>query len=129
GCESEPYLELDTEDQVEVLRAFQQTWEEAVRRFDGTVVQGDDQGLLACFGYPVVHEDAAGRAARAALALLEQLKALRDQIRCEHELEVEPWVALHTGSALVEVGEGGVSLAGEARNGAARRRDGAEPGQ
>ncbi|HJZ90454.1 MAG TPA: protein kinase, partial [Gemmataceae bacterium] len=132
GCdlfESETYLELDTEDQVEVLRAFQQTCEEAVRRFDGTVVQGDDQGLLACFGYPVVHEDAAGRAARAALALLEQLKALRDQIRREHELEMEPWVALHTGSALVEVGEGGVSLAGEARNVAARLRDGAEPGQ
>src|SRR5262245_630227 len=79
GCdlfESEAYLELDPEDQAEVRRAFRQASEPAVGRFDGTVVQGDDQGLLACFGYPVVHEDAAGRAARAALALLEQLKAL-----------------------------------------------------
>src|SRR5262249_47459392 len=52
-----------------------------------------------------------------------------DQIRREHQLEMEPWVALHTGPALVEVKEDGVSLAGEARNVAARLRDGAEPGQ
>lgn len=37
--ESEAYLGLDTEDQVQVLRAFQQACEQAVRHFDGTVVQ------------------------------------------------------------------------------------------
>ena len=74
GCdlfESEAYLELDAEDQARMLRAFQQPCEQAVRRFDGTVVQCNEQGLLACFGYPVAHEDAARRAARAGLGLLE----------------------------------------------------------
>ena len=36
-------------------------------QFDGTVVQCNEQGLLACFGYPVAYEDAARRAARAGL--------------------------------------------------------------
>ena len=45
-----------------MLRAFQQACEQAVRRFDGTVVQCNEQGLLACFGYPVAYEDAARRA-------------------------------------------------------------------
>ena len=79
GCdlfESEAYLGLETEDQAQVLRAFQQACEQAVRHFDGTVVQCNEQGLLACFGYPVAYEDAARRAARAGLRLLDEVKAL-----------------------------------------------------
>ena len=79
GCdlfESEAYLGLDAEDQAQVLRAFQQACEQAVRHFDGTVVQCNEQGLLACFGYPVAYEDAARRAARAGLRLLDDVKAL-----------------------------------------------------
>jgi serine/threonine protein kinase len=66
GCDlfdSEAYLGLDTEDQAQLLRAIQQACEQAVRRFDGTVVQCNEQGLLACFGYPVAFEDAARRRA------------------------------------------------------------------
>ena len=37
-------------------------------RFDGTVVQCNEQGVLVCFGYPVAFEDAARRAARPASA-------------------------------------------------------------
>ncbi len=49
GCEmfeAEAYLELDAEDQAEVLQAFQRQCDQTVRRFDGTVVQCDEQGLL-----------------------------------------------------------------------------------
>jgi hypothetical protein len=56
--ESETYLTLDTEDQAQILHAFQRTGEHAVRHFDGTVVQCNEHGLLACFGFPVAHEDA-----------------------------------------------------------------------
>jgi serine/threonine protein kinase len=51
GCElfeSEAYLRLETEDQAQLLRTFQQGCEHAVRHFDGTVVQCNEQGLLAC---------------------------------------------------------------------------------
>ena len=76
--ESDAYLALDAEDQARVLRAFQTACEQVVGQFGGAVVQCTDQGLLACFGFPVAYEDAAGRAARAGLALLEALKALEN---------------------------------------------------
>ena len=124
GCslfESEAYLEdLDAEDQARMLRAFQQACEQAVFRFDGTVVQCNEEGLLACFGYPVAYEDAARRAALAGLGLLEDLKALGERLRRGHELELNPWVGIHTGPAVVEAGEESVSLVGEARNVAVR---------
>jgi serine/threonine protein kinase/TolB-like protein/tetratricopeptide (TPR) repeat protein len=133
GCdlfESEAYLDgLDAEDQARVLRAFQQACADAVGRFDGTVVRCNEQGLLACFGYPVAYEDAAGRAARTGLALLEDLKALAERFRREQKLELYPWVGLHTGPAVVEAGESTVSLVGEARSVAVRLEDVAAAGQ
>jgi predicted ATPase/class 3 adenylate cyclase len=132
GCdlfESEAYLVLDTEDQAQILRAFQEACAQAVRRFDGTVVQCNEQGLLACFGYPVAFEDAARRAATTGLGLLDDLKALGGQLFQRHHLEPNPWVGLHTGPAIVEVKEDAVSLVGEARNVAIRLKDVAAPGR
>jgi class 3 adenylate cyclase/tetratricopeptide (TPR) repeat protein len=133
GCDlfkAEAYLEdLDAEDQAKVLRAFQQACEEAARRFDGTVVQCDERGLLACFGYPVAYEDGARRAAHTGLGLLEDLKKLGERLRRQHKLELNACVGLHTGPAVVEATEDAVSLVGEARNVAVRLEDVAAPGQ
>jgi class 3 adenylate cyclase/predicted ATPase len=133
GCslfESEAYLEnLDAEDQARMLRAFQQPCEQAVHRFDGTTVQCNEEGLLACFGYPVAYEDAAHRAALTGLALLEDLKALGERLHLGQTLELNPWVGIHTGPAVVEAGEESVSLVGEARIVAVRLKDVAEDGQ
>jgi TOMM system kinase/cyclase fusion protein len=127
--ESEAYLELEAEDQAEVLQAFQLACEEAVRQFDGTIVQCSEQGLLVCFGYPVAYEDGARRAALTGLGLLENLRGVGEQIRRRHKLELNPWVCLHTGSAVVESKEGVVSLVGEARNVAVRLEGVAAPSQ
>ena len=133
GCglfESEEYLEnLDAEGQARVMRAFQQACEQAVRQCDGTVVQCSEEGLLACFGYPVAYEDAAHRAVRTGLVILEDLNALGERLRREQRLELNPWVGIHTGPAVVEAGEESVSLVGEARNVAIRLEDLAEPGR
>ena len=132
GCnlfESEAYLEgLDAEDQVKVQHAFQQECAQAVHRFGGAVVQCNEQGLLACFGYPVAYEDAARRAANAGLGMLDDMKALGDRLRRERQLELSPWVGLHTGLVVVEVKEDAISLGGEARNVAVRLEDVAAPG-
>jgi class 3 adenylate cyclase/tetratricopeptide (TPR) repeat protein len=131
GCElfeSEAYLGLDPEDQAQVLGAIQQAWEQAVRRFDGTVVQCNEQGLLACFGYPVAYEDAAHRAARAGLGLVDGLKSIGGQLLHGHKLGPSPWVGLHTGPAIVEVKQDTVSLVGEARNVAVRLKQVADSG-
>ena len=133
GCElfdSEAYLGgIDAEDQARVLRDFQQSCEQVARRFDGTIVQCNEEGLLVCFGYPVAHEDAARRAAQTGLAILDDLKALGEQLGRERQMELGPWVAIHTGPAVVETGENAVTLVGEARSVAVRLRDGAERGQ
>ncbi len=131
GCklfESEAYLELDAEDQASVVHAFQQYCEQAVRRFDGTVVQCNAQGLLVCFGYPVAYEDAAPRAARSGIAIVEDMTALGEEVRREHKLELGPWVGIHTGPVVVEAKEDAVALVGEARNVAVRLEDEAAPG-
>jgi serine/threonine protein kinase/predicted ATPase len=128
--ESEAYLEtLDAEDQAKVLQTFEQICERAVRGLDGAVVQCNEQGFLACFGYPVAYEDAARRAARAGLRMLDELKDLGDQLRRKHQLELNPWVGIHTGPAVVETKGEAVSLVGEARNSALRLGDVAVPGQ
>ena len=133
GCslfEYESYLEdRDADDQAEVLRAFRQACEQAVRRFEGSLVQCNAEGLLACYGYPVAYEDAAHRAALTGLGLLEDLKALGERLRREHKLDLNPWIGIHTGPAVVEAGEESVSLVGEARNVAVRLGDVAAPGQ
>jgi class 3 adenylate cyclase/tetratricopeptide (TPR) repeat protein len=132
GCdlfESEAYLGLDPEDQAQVLRAIQHACEQAVQRFDGTVVQCNEQGLLACFGYPVAYEDAARRSACAGLGLLDDLKALSGQLLHGHNLDPNPWVGLHTGPAIGEVKDEAVTLVGEARNVAVRLKEVAASGQ
>ncbi len=127
--ESEAYLELDPEDQAKLAHDFQQVCSAAVRPFGGTLVQCNEQGLLVCFGYPVAFEDAARRAARSALGLMDALKSLGEQLRREHNLEMNAWVGLHTGPAIVETTEDAVTLVGEARTVALRLEDAASPGE
>jgi serine/threonine protein kinase/predicted ATPase len=124
--ESEAYLGLESEDQAQTLRAFREVCDRAVGQFDGTVLQCDEQGLLACFGYPVAHEDAARRAAGAGLRLVGDLAAPGRQLPA---VAARPWVVLHTGPAIVELKDGLVSLVGDARNVAVRLKDVAVPGQ
>ena len=132
GCElfeSDAYLEnLDAEAQADVLRDFQQACEQAVRRFEGTIVQCNSQGVVVCFGYPVAFEDAARRAAQTGIGILEDLIVVVERLRRELALELNPWVGIHTGAAIVEMGENAISLVGEARNVATRLEDVAEPG-
>jgi serine/threonine protein kinase len=127
--ESEVYLELDSEDQARVLQAFQERCEETVRLFGGTVVQCTEKGLVACFGFPVAYEDAAGRAARTGLALVGGTKIPNERFRRADPLDLNPWVGIHTGPAIVEFKDGAVSLVGEARNVALRLEDVAIAGQ
>ena len=133
GCEmfeAEEYLEnLDAEDQAKVQQIFQQACEQAVRRFDGTIVQCNEQGLLVCFGYPVAYEDGAARAVQTGLDLLENLSDLGGRLGNLPKLDLNPWVGIHTGPAVVQVVEDAITLVGEARQVAVRLEDVAAPGE
>ena len=93
------------------------------------MVQCDERGLLACFGYPIAFENAARRAARTGFGILENMKALGEQLRKDHALELSVWVGMHTGPAVVESGETSISLVGEARNVVLRLDGVAAPGE
>ena len=66
--------QLDPEELREVVRAYQETCTEVIRRYDGHVAQHLGDGLLVYFGYPMAHEDDAARAVRAGLEIIQALR-------------------------------------------------------
>jgi class 3 adenylate cyclase len=63
--------QLDPEDLREIIRRYQQTCAEVIRRYEGYVAQYLGDGLLVYLGYPAAHEDDAVRAVRAGLEIIE----------------------------------------------------------
>ena len=98
-----------------------------IQRYDGHIAQYLGDGLLVYFGYPAAHEDAAQRAVRAGLGIVEAVQSLRPKLA--HPMRIR--VGIHTG--LVVVGEVGVGTkreqlaVGEAPNTAARLQGVAAP--
>jgi len=74
---------------------------EAVRRYDGYVVQSTGDGIFALFGAPVAHEDHPQRALYAALRLQEELKRYSDRMRQEGRLPLQARVGVNTGELVV----------------------------
>src|SRR5262249_42029573 len=62
---------LDSGERDLLLGRWQQLCEEAVERYQGTVLTSAGSGLMVCFGYPVAFEDAAYRAVQAGLRILK----------------------------------------------------------
>lgn len=60
---------LDAEDAYNLLSAFVATMTDAVKRFNGTVVNELGDGMMAVFGAPLSQEDHAVRGCLAALAI------------------------------------------------------------
>ncbi|GBD43130.1 Adenylate cyclase 2 [bacterium HR40] len=69
--------EHDPEALQQLLRGLRRLCSDCVHRYDGVVTQFLGDGILACFGYPLAHEDDAERAVRAALALLRAVAERR----------------------------------------------------
>ncbi len=80
-----------------MLRAFLETCEKAVQQFGGTIVQSSEEGLVACLGFPLAYEDAAGRAAQTGLAILEGITIRGKRIPIAEGLPLDPWIEIHTG--------------------------------
>ena len=75
--------QLDPEDLRQVLRAYQETCADVIRRFEGYIAQYLGDGLLAYFGYPQAHEDGAQRAVHAGLGILEAMRAFQTHLERE----------------------------------------------
>jgi len=123
--------QLDPEDLRDVVRAYQQTCAEVIRRFDGHIAQYLGDGLLVYLGYPQAHEDDARRAVYTGLEILAAMQRLNTRLERERHVRLAVRLGIHTG--LVVVGEMGGSgrqeqlALGETPNVAARLQGLAAP--
>lgn len=67
---------LDPEDLQDVIRRFLDVCGQAIGRFDGYIAKYMGDGMLVYFGYPHAHENDAGRAVHAGLAILDAVRML-----------------------------------------------------
>src|SRR6478609_2818599 len=118
----------------ETLRAIMGRWFEAMRtvleRHDGSVEKFIGDAVVAVFGIPVVHEDDALRAVRAAAEMQVALTRLNEALEAERGLEIAMRVGVNTGAVVVgDARAGGSRATGDAVNVAARLQQAADPGE
>jgi class 3 adenylate cyclase len=125
--------QLDPEDWHAVVLAYQATCTEVIQRFDGYIAQYLGDGLLIYFGYPHAQEDAAQRAVRSGLEIVEAMGALHTRLARDYGVRLAVRLGIHTGLVMVgAVGGAGrqEQLAfGETPNVAARLQSLAGPNQ
>jgi class 3 adenylate cyclase/tetratricopeptide (TPR) repeat protein len=119
---------LDPEDMGRLIKRYQDACAGAIARFDGYIAKFMGDGVLAYFGYPQAHEDAAERSIRAALAITETV----GQIERSDGVTLQTRVGIATGLVVVGdiIGSGAAreeSIVGETPNLAARLQALAEP--
>jgi len=92
---------IDAGDLPEVLREVMpevhRICAEAVARFEGHLVRQVANGALACFGYPVAHEDDSRRAVRAALEIRAGVRGLGARAAQEMQVRLSLRAGVHTG--------------------------------
>ena len=116
---------LDAEDWRTLVNAYLDEASAAVTGLGGHVLKKLGDGLMALFGYPVVQENDAERAVRAALAIQRALAELNARNASKAAPELSARIGLDSGQVVVEAtGE----VFGEAPNIAARVQSAAEPG-
>ncbi|MCH8995270.1 MAG: zinc-ribbon domain-containing protein [Chloroflexi bacterium] len=74
---------------------------DAVHRYEGTVTQFTGDGVIALFGAPIAHEDAARRAVAAALEMQRSLDEYAADVKQRHTIECRFRVGLNTGPVVV----------------------------
>src|SRR5262245_35064923 len=119
---------FDAEDLRDIMRAYQAACAGVVARFDGHLAQFLGDGVLAYFGYPQAHEDAAERAVRAALGIVKAVGQLAPHAsgRLSARLGIATGMVV-VGKVMDAQGVSELSAIGETPNLAARLQASAEP--
>ena len=116
--------QLDPEDYHARVVAYQTACHEVIARYAGHIAQYLGDGVLAYFGYPTAHEDAAVCAVRSGLEIVTAVS----EIKVTPPLQVR--IGIHTGPVVGEIGAGEHTerlALGETPNIAARVQGVAEP--
>ena len=124
--ESEPEVIQD------VFVLYRRVAAETIEELGGRVLQFQGDGVVACFGYPVAHEDDARRAVLAGLRLVERMEHAGIELKRLHDIEPAIRVGVHSGTVVIAGLASGVidgsALAGSVPNVAARVQGETQPG-
>ena len=93
--------DLDPEEARAIVDPALRIMVDAVRRYDGYVVQSTGDGIFALFGAPVAHEDHPQRGLYAALKLQEELKRYSAKVLAEGGTPIQGRVGINTGEVVV----------------------------
>lgn len=88
---------LDPEDLREIIRAYQGACAGAIVRFEGHVTRFVGDGVLACFGYRLAHEDDAERCVLAGCMIVDSVRKLR----LPHNIRLQVRVGIESGLVIV----------------------------
>ncbi len=114
-----------------LMRSLSKLLDAAVHAQGGVVQSFTGDGIMAVFGAPVSFEDAPLRACRAALSILDGLKAAAPELEAKYGHRPELRIGLNTGTAVVgkvQSGtDGAVTVLGDTVNFAARLQALAQP--
>jgi class 3 adenylate cyclase/tetratricopeptide (TPR) repeat protein len=118
---------LDSESLRRVMERYFAVAREVLERHGGTVEKFIGDAVMAVFGIPVVHEDDALRAARAAQELREELALLNADFQREFGTQLQVRIGVNTGEVVTN--DTGTLATGDAVNVAARLEQAARPGE
>jgi class 3 adenylate cyclase/tetratricopeptide (TPR) repeat protein len=119
---------LDPESLRRVMSRYFDEMRAALERHGGTVEKFVGDAVMAVFGVPIVHEDDALRAVRAAGEMREALVALNKELERDHGVSLAARIGVNTGEVVAGDPQGQTLVTGDAVNVAARLEQAAEPG-
>ncbi len=121
----------DPEGQFELTEEFQNLLSARAAEYQGELVPTSGPETAVCFGYPIAHEDAAARAVRTALAVVQDVSKWNENL-AKKGLKPTVAVVCNSGDVVAEQkageGPGRVVVVGEVLPTAARLAVQAEPG-
>jgi class 3 adenylate cyclase/tetratricopeptide (TPR) repeat protein len=121
---------IDPESLRNLMTRYFDVMREVIEFHGGVVEKFIGDAVMAVFGVPVVHEDDALRACRAAVEIRERLAVLDTEIRADRGATVEWRMGINTGEVVAGDATAGQRIVtGDAVNVAARLEGAAAPGE
>jgi class 3 adenylate cyclase/tetratricopeptide (TPR) repeat protein len=119
---------LDPESTRDIMTRYFHAMRTVIDAHGGTVEKFIGDAVVAVFGVPVVHEDDALRAVRAAAGMRAALAGLNAELERDWGTRIETRIGINTGEVVVGTGDQTVAT-GDAINTAARLEQNAQPGE
>ncbi|MDQ3662581.1 MAG: AAA family ATPase [Actinomycetota bacterium] len=122
--------ELDPESLRAIMARYFSTVSRVLQRHGGVVEKFIGDAVMAVFGVPILHEDDALRAVRAAAGILDELDDLNEELERDAGIRIAVRIGVNTGEVVAgDPSSGQTMVTGDAVNVAARLEQAAAPGE